>query len=81
MSKIMFACDECGIDHIIDAETKIVELFDKKSHGYKYFQYVQYEDDPIPENDVKALDGFKWNCLKCGVEMTEKMYTNTTYHI
>ncbi len=81
MSKIMFACDDCGVDHIIDSKTKNVELYDKQIHNYKYFQYVQYEDDPIPEEDVKAFDGFKWKCLKCGEEKTEEMYTNTTYHI
>ena len=79
--KIMFACDECGIDHIIDSDTKEIELWNAKEMGYSYFQYVQYEDDPLPKEVVKSFDGFKWKCLKCGCEGEEKIYTRTEYYL
>ena len=59
MAKVMFACDECGVDHIIDSVTKKVVLFDRRVHDYANIEAVSYEDDPIPEEVAKAFDGFK----------------------
>lgn len=79
--KILFACDECGEDHIIDSRTKEVVFFDKTVYDYCSFQAVSYEEDTIDEENAKALDGLKWKCTKCGTEMKEEYYTKTTYHI
>ena len=81
MSIVLFACWECGEDHIIDSQVKTVKHWDAKRDGYDCFKYVQYEDDPIPEDIAKSFDGFKWKCTLCGEEMEEECYTKTEYYL
>ena len=81
MAKVIFACDECGEDHMIDSVTKEVILFDKTIHDYADIEAVSYEEDPVPEEVAEAFNGFKWKCTKCGEEMEEEYYTKTQYYL
>jgi len=78
---ILFACAECGIDHLIDSKEKTVKLWDAKKDGYDCFQAVSYEEDPIPKEVAESLNGFKWKCTLCGEEMEEELYTRTEYFL
>ena len=81
MAKVLFDCDECGTDHMIDSVTKEVILFDKTIHDYANIEAVSYEEDPVSKEVAEAFNGFKWKCIKCGEEMEEEYYTNTKYYL
>lgn len=81
MSKVLVTCDECARYHIVDSLTKEVTLRKRKPASDRGFNYVEGDNDCLPEEVVHALDGVTWTCTKCGEVMTIEMYTTTHYHI
>ncbi len=78
---VLFACDECGEDHIINSDTKEIKVRDKQLSVCDQCDHVSYEEDEINKVEAKKFDGFKWKCLICDTEMEEDSYTKVTYHL